>query len=197
MTALANPRHEMFAQHVPNGRSQVDAYARVSYSRNHGHASRLAALEPTRQRVAELQRRNVTRQDDVIAVTTDELQSMTRATYELAMEMARQAEALVAVMTLAKLSGLWVETTPRRGKIDPKMLSNEELMTLIAAAGRTGSTLTRFPIKSGQRCSPRSVERPPRRTEKTTWCTHISDHPLSPEEWCAKYGDPTDGRHKR
>jgi hypothetical protein len=124
----------MFAQHVPNGMSQVDAYARVSYSRNHGHASRLAALEPTRQRVAELQRRNVTRQDDVIAVTTDELQSMTRATYELAMEMARQAEALVAVMTLAKLSGLWVETTPRRGKIDPKMLSNEELMTLIASS---------------------------------------------------------------
>lgn len=55
MPTLANAKHELFAQSLAKGASQVDAYAQAGYKPDTGAASRLSANVSISDRVAEIQ----------------------------------------------------------------------------------------------------------------------------------------------
>ena len=59
MPALANPRHERFAQELAKGKSQSEAYQSAGYEPSEPNASRLTRNDKVRARVAELQARAV------------------------------------------------------------------------------------------------------------------------------------------
>lgn len=59
MPALANPRHERFAQELAKGKSQSDAYQNAGYEPSEPNASRLTRNDKVAARVAELQERAV------------------------------------------------------------------------------------------------------------------------------------------
>lgn len=57
MPALANPRHERFAQELAKGKSATEAYAEAGYEESRSAASRLSSNVNVQARVAELQER--------------------------------------------------------------------------------------------------------------------------------------------
>ena len=73
MPVLKNARHELFAQELAKGQSQEQAYKSAGYRGNRHHASRLVTKDHIRERVAELQTRNVTKSDEIAAITTETL----------------------------------------------------------------------------------------------------------------------------
>jgi phage terminase small subunit len=61
MTALDNPKHELFAQLIVEGKSQVMAYIDAGFSGNgaRGNASRLIANDSIKARIKALQEANL------------------------------------------------------------------------------------------------------------------------------------------
>src|SRR5438045_7897045 len=59
MPALANPRHEAFAQARARGAYLEDAYEDAGFAPGHGHASRLARTTCIVERIAELRAQKV------------------------------------------------------------------------------------------------------------------------------------------
>lgn len=57
MPALANARHERFAQELAKGKSATEAYAEAGYEESRSAASRLSANVNVQARVAELKER--------------------------------------------------------------------------------------------------------------------------------------------
>jgi hypothetical protein len=57
MPALANPRHERFAQELAKGKSATEAYSEAGYQESRASASRLLTNANVQARVAELQER--------------------------------------------------------------------------------------------------------------------------------------------
>ena len=54
MPALKNPKHELFAQALAKGMSQVDAYEAAGYKPNRQHASRLVTKGDIKRRIREI-----------------------------------------------------------------------------------------------------------------------------------------------
>ena len=76
MPVLKNSRHELFCQNLAKGMTQKKAYIGAGYKETpdtQAYASRLAAKDNIRQRVVELQSRNIEIQDGIGAVTTERL----------------------------------------------------------------------------------------------------------------------------
>lgn len=63
MPALANPKHERFAQLLAKGQTATEAYIEAGYTPNDGNAARLKGNERIRDRVHELQSRVA---DDIV-----------------------------------------------------------------------------------------------------------------------------------
>ena len=64
MPALADPRHEAFAQARARGALLIDAYESAGFARHRGHPSRLALKDEVAERIAEL-RASQTEAEDV------------------------------------------------------------------------------------------------------------------------------------
>src|SRR5215471_15103923 len=109
MPVLSNPRRERFAQYLAAGMPQVEAYEKAGYARDTGAAARVSAIASVRQRVAELLRRNIAKQDAATTVTVEQLQAELEAARAGAMESGRYNDAVAAITAKAKLGGLWVE----------------------------------------------------------------------------------------
>lgn len=136
MPTLRNARWELFAQNLAKGMSQERAYISAGYKDSplsRMHASRLATKEYIRIRVAELQTRNVQKQDEMAEITTQQLRAMAEQARTKAMsERGGSAAAIAAITAIAKLSGLWIEKSETTNKTaDLDSLSDDELAAII------------------------------------------------------------------
>jgi hypothetical protein len=66
---LTNPRHELFAQHLASGKTAKEAYVLAGYKPNRGNAAELNAKQSISNRVAEIQARNLSKQDETVQVS--------------------------------------------------------------------------------------------------------------------------------
>jgi len=105
MPVLSNPCHELFAQALAKGRTQVDAYAEAGYKPHDSSAARLLGNVRIAARVAELQEKGAERS----LVTADSIAIKLDAAYDLAMTNGQTAAAVSASMAIAKLYGLDID----------------------------------------------------------------------------------------
>ena len=132
MPVLKNARHELFAQELAKGQTQEQAYKSAGYRGNRHHASRLVTKDHIRERVAELQSRNVTKADEITEITTARLLEMTEAARLKAMQLGQPAAAVTAITAIAKLSGKWIERSEQTTKTDDlNTLSDAQLAAII------------------------------------------------------------------
>ena len=105
MTALSNPKHELFAQELAKGNSATEAYVMAGYSESRSAASRLSTNVNIVARMAEIQSRAVIRTEITLKSLMEEAAEIQAAALK-----ANQHSAAVAALTAkAKLAGLWVE----------------------------------------------------------------------------------------
>lgn len=108
MPALANPKHERFAQALAKGMTQAEAYADAGYKPSEPNASRLTSNDKVQARLAELQERAATRAEITVASITERLLAIaTKAEKSGDAPMLQAARA--SLMDAAKLNGLVVE----------------------------------------------------------------------------------------
>ena len=74
MATLQNPRHELFAQGVVEGKSADASYTDAGYKSQRQNASRLMANDDVKQRVAELQDHHQQRPDITVDGLTTQLE---------------------------------------------------------------------------------------------------------------------------
>ena len=92
MAILENSRHELFCQNMAKGMSTPEAYVAAGFSASAktAHAYRLLAKDSIKQRIAELQTRNITKQDEMVAITTESLLAEAEEARLLAMREGRR-----------------------------------------------------------------------------------------------------------
>jgi len=133
MPALANPRHERFAQELAKGKSQSEAYQNAGYEPSEPNASRLTRNDKVQARVAELQERSAIKAE----VTAASLIEEAEAVREKALAAGQYAAAIAAIREKGVLAGVRVEKRESTHKSDPKAMTDDEL-ALIASAGSAG-----------------------------------------------------------
>jgi len=108
MPALDNPRHELFAQELAKGRTQVESYSAAGYKPSEQHACRLASSGKVAARVIEIQERAAVRTEITVASITERLLAIAKkGEAEEAAPMLSVARA--SLMDAAKLNGLVVD----------------------------------------------------------------------------------------
>lgn len=108
MSALANARHERFAQELAKGKSQTDAYIEAGYKGDVTAASRLSRNVKVQDRVAELKERAATRAEITVADITERLLKIAEKG-EKSDEAPMLSVARASLMDAAKLNGWIVE----------------------------------------------------------------------------------------
>ena len=108
MGALANAKHERFAQGLAKGLTQISAYVEAGYGRSEGAASRLSRNVKIEARVAEIQERGALRAEVTVATLTADLLRL-RDAGEALKDAAGLSVARNSVMDIAKLNGLVIE----------------------------------------------------------------------------------------
>lgn len=136
MPVFPNARHELFAQNLAKGMTQEKAYVGAGYKEtpdSRTYASRLAAKDNIRQRVAELQSRNIEKQDLIGTVTTEKLLAMAEEARAKAMaEKGGASAAIQALTAIAKLTGKWIEKSETTTRTDDlNQLSDDQLAAII------------------------------------------------------------------
>ena len=134
MPVLKNARHERLCQNLAQGMSQDKAYEEAGYKPNRHNASRLANTNETiRKRVAELMSRNIQKQDEMAAISTESLLAEAEAARVKAMaERGGAAAAIQAIVAKGKLSGRWIEKSETTTKTDDlSTLSDAQLAAII------------------------------------------------------------------
>ena len=129
MPALANTRHERFAQELAKGASQTDAYVSAGYKHSRSAAARLAADVNICARVAEIAERVAVRTEITAAALTERLMKVIDIAEQTGVETDDEGRAVkssskhlgvlrAAVMDVAKLNGLVVDKSEFDGSID-------------------------------------------------------------------------------
>lgn len=130
MPALANPRHERFAQELAKGKNQAEAYIEAGYRGDRTAASRLSTDVNIRRRVTELKNRGAMR----VEVTLASLLVEAEEARQLAMQLGQPAAAVAAIKEKGVLSGNRVEKSERKTVSDARTLTDAELDAAIAEA---------------------------------------------------------------
>lgn len=110
MPALANPKHELFAQELAQGKTATEAYTLAGYKGDRTAASRLSTNVNIQSRVAEIQSKAAVRAEITVAGLTEDLLRIARKGEDLA-EASGLSVARGAIMDAAKLNGLLVDRT--------------------------------------------------------------------------------------
>jgi hypothetical protein len=105
---LKSARHEAFAQELAKAKTADEAYEAAGYRPDRGHASRLAANGNICARLAGVQAMGA----EKAAVTVNTLIAEAEAARVLAMENGQISAAVSALITKAKLAGLWDRPAP-------------------------------------------------------------------------------------
>jgi Terminase small subunit len=122
MPILSNPRHEQFAQGLATGKSATEAYKDAGYKGDRTAACRLAANVNVKARVQELQAVAAERTKVTITSLIQEAEEVRG----LAVSERQLSAANTAIVTKAKLSGLWVDRS-EVGELDLGRMSWEEI----------------------------------------------------------------------
>lgn len=132
MPILKNARWELFAQNIAKGLSTPEAYVAAGFSASAktAHPYRLLAKDSLKQRIAELQTRNIAIQDQAIAVTTKSLMREAEEARVKAMELGQTSAAIQAIVAKGKLGGVWVERSEQTTKGDLNSMSDDELLAI-------------------------------------------------------------------
>ena len=112
MAALANAKHERFAQELAKGTTQAEAYPLAGYKPDAGAASRLSGNVKIQARVAELLERAATRAEITVASITVRLLKIADDS-EAGGDAANRSVARLALMDEAKLNGLVIDKSVR------------------------------------------------------------------------------------
>jgi hypothetical protein len=133
MPVLKNSRHELFCQNLAKGMTQDRAYTEAGFKPNRHNATRLNTNETIRNRVSELLTRNVQKQDEIVAITTQSLLAEAEAARVKAMSERGGAAAAIAALTAkGKLAGVWIERSEQTNKTgDLNSLSDAELAAIV------------------------------------------------------------------
>lgn len=108
MPALSNAKHELFAQALAKGKTQIEAYAEAGYAPNDANANRLTGNDRVAARVAELQERAATRTEITVASITERLLAIATKG-ERASDASMLSVGRAALMDAAKLNGLVID----------------------------------------------------------------------------------------
>jgi hypothetical protein len=108
VTALANAKHERFAQEISKGKSAAEAYVLAGYTYNDGNCIRLKGNERVIARVSELMERAATRAEISIASVTESLLRIAEKAEQLG-EASGLNVAKSAWMDAAKVNGLVID----------------------------------------------------------------------------------------
>lgn len=119
MPALANARHERFAQELAKGKTADEAYAEAGYKPDRGNASRLTAKDSVAARVAELKERAAVRTEITVASITDRLLKIAEKG-EKSKSAPLLSVARASLMDAAKLNGLVVDKSEWTGDMTLK-----------------------------------------------------------------------------
>jgi phage terminase small subunit len=117
MSILSNPRHERVAQELSTGKSATEAY------KNRTAASRLSTKVNIQARVKELQ----TEAAQKTKITIESLIREAEEVRGLAVTAGQLSAANTAIVTKAKLSGLWIDRSEVGMAVDFSRMSKEEL----------------------------------------------------------------------
>lgn len=103
--AKLNPRQELFAQELAQGKTADEAYRLAGYRADRHHAARLATKGHIAERVAALQRRAADRMEITI-------ERLTREFYEdrdLAQKFGQVSASVAALTAIGKLHGMFID----------------------------------------------------------------------------------------
>jgi phage terminase small subunit len=140
MPVLKNPKHELFAQALAKGMSQVDAYESAGYEPDMPNACRLTRNDKVKARVRELQNRVAARTEETVEGLTAELRELAEKANQTLYALGAPGMQVVraAIMDIAKLNGLIIDRTINERK-DTVDLTRAELMDLIRQRRGLGS----------------------------------------------------------
>lgn len=108
MPALANPKHERFAQELAKGKTQAEAYETAGYAANDSNAARLNGNERVTARVAELLTKAAVRTEITVANITERLLAIATKG-ESSNDAPMLSVGRAALMDAAKLNGLVID----------------------------------------------------------------------------------------
>ena len=91
MPILQNPRHELFAHNLAAG-PQERVYTAAGYKAIDTTTSALGTKPHIKERVTELQTRNIMKQDELVDITTQRLVAMAEAARVKAMQQSEPAQ---------------------------------------------------------------------------------------------------------
>lgn len=124
MPVLKNRKHELFAQELAKGKSEVEAYELAGYKPDDGNASRLTGDDRIRTRIEEL----LGKVADRVEVTLESLMRDAEAARLLAMKIDQPSAAVSALTARAKLAGLWIERSERTNRnVDLDALTDQQI----------------------------------------------------------------------
>jgi len=126
MPVLENPNHELFAQGLAKGKTQIEAYEAAGYSPDRGAACRLSANVNVQERVSELQEKAAKR----VLVTVESLAEELDEAKGVAKGEKQSSAMVQAIMGKAKLFGLGSETRKLTGAITVVTITAEKLASL-------------------------------------------------------------------
>jgi len=129
MPVLRNQRHERFAQEVAKGVSAIRAYVVAGYAKTSAGANavRLMENEGVRARIDELQGKVAARTEVTIEGLIEHAEKIRH--YAMDRKVKQLAVANTALVTMAKLAGLWVEKRENTNRdADPKRMTDAEIM---------------------------------------------------------------------
>jgi hypothetical protein len=134
MSAIKNRKREKFAQALHQGKSQVEAYKIAGFKPHRGNASKLALQEDIVERLAELDR---AQEQKVAAATENAVEKLSISVESLILETdaiqrgaiaAQQfSAATTALISKAKLAGLWVERAHNENANVTYVISDEPM----------------------------------------------------------------------
>jgi phage terminase small subunit len=130
VTALANPKHERFAQELAKGKPACEAYVIAGYKESRPAASRLSTNVNIVARVAEIVDRGAIRSEVTVASLIKEAGEIQAA----AMQEKQLSAASAALTIKAKLAGLWVDKSENTNRnVDPARVTDAELAAVVQA----------------------------------------------------------------
>lgn len=137
MPALSNAKHELFAQALAKGKTQVEAYKDAGYAPNDANATRLTGNDRITARVSELLERAAVRAEISVASVTENLLRIAGKAENLG-DASGLSAARASWMDAAKLNGLVVdqvkaETTNRTALISDRPLTEAQWASEVQA----------------------------------------------------------------
>jgi hypothetical protein len=131
MPVLKNPKHEMFAQYLAQGKTQDEAYELCGYRPSRGNASHLADKQSIRDRVHQVTTQTVTKEATATAkkaaFTLESLIQRHDAVYERALDSGQYPAATNANKEISILTGHRVERAEIGGPGEFDHLNDDEL----------------------------------------------------------------------